>query len=66
MKMERVFREHDILLTTTIRDAKIMNLRIRDLVRVSVQCLEDDIEFLLAAQSTHATTPNGEEQTCQN
>ena len=49
MKMEGVFAEHRVLRTTTVGNAKVMNLRIRDLVRVAVQCLGKDIEFLLGA-----------------
>ncbi|HEY54051.1 MAG TPA: AAC(3) family N-acetyltransferase [Caldilineae bacterium] len=46
-KMERVFAENGVLRTTQIGNAKIINLRLRDLVRVGLQCLEQDIEFLL-------------------
>lgn len=47
LKMERVFAEHGVLRTTVVGNAKIMNLRMRDLVRVGSQCLEQNIEFLL-------------------
>jgi len=49
MKMEGVFAEHRVLRTAMVGNAKVMNLRIRDLVRVAVQYLEKDIEFLLGA-----------------
>lgn len=50
MKMEPLFNEHGVLRTTTIRAAAVMNLRIRDLVRVAVRHLKNDIEFLLSGQ----------------
>ena len=53
-KMEAVFAAHGVLRTTTAGNAKLMNLRIRDLVRIGVQHLEHDIEFLLA-QKSHQT-----------
>ena len=46
--LEQIFDSHDILQTTAVGSAKAINVRIRDIVRVGVQCLEEDVEFLLA------------------
>ena len=48
LKMERVCAERGVLQTTTVGNAKVMGMRVRDLVRVGVQCLGEDIEFLFA------------------
>jgi len=42
------FAERAILRTTTVGDAKVMGVRMQDLVRVTVACLEEDIEYLFA------------------
>ena len=47
LKMEPVFAKHGALRMTVVGSAKVMNLCMRDLVRVGIQCLEQDIEFLL-------------------
>jgi len=47
-KMGRVLADRGVLHTTTIGNAKVTNLRIRDLVRIGVGCLQQDMRFLLA------------------
>jgi len=47
-KMEAVFAEQGVLRATTIGNAKVMNLRMRGIVRVTARCLERNIEFLFA------------------
>ncbi len=47
-KMEAVFAEHGVLRTTMVGRGRIINLRIRELIRIAVQCLEKDINFLVA------------------
>jgi len=46
-KMEDIFAEHDVVRTTTVGNARILNIRIRDIVRIAGAYLERDIEFLL-------------------
>lgn len=47
-KMESVFAEHGALRATGIGSAKVMGLRMRELVRIGLECLRQDIEFLFA------------------
>lgn len=47
-KMEAVFAEQGVLRATMIGKAKVMNLRMRDVVRVTARCLERNVEFLFA------------------
>jgi len=51
-KMERIFAEHGVLHATQIGRASILNIRIRDIVRIGCAYLEQDIYFLLD-ESTH-------------
>ena len=47
-KMEAVFRKHGILSATTVGNARIMGIRMQDLVRVTLEHLRRDIRFLCA------------------
>lgn len=47
-KMESIFAAQGVLRTGGVGSAKIMGVRMRDLVRVTLARLKEDIEFLLA------------------
>ncbi|NOY82487.1 MAG: AAC(3) family N-acetyltransferase [Kiritimatiellaeota bacterium] len=53
-KMERIFAEHGVLHVARIGRARVLNIRVRDIVRISRAYLEQDIRFLLD-ESTHPT-----------
>ncbi len=46
-KMQQIFQNHGALRTTQIGRAQILNLRIRDIVKIGCAYLEQDIYFLL-------------------
>ena len=45
-KMESIFRDRDLLTTVQIGDAKVMNIRIRDVIDTACELLAEDIRFL--------------------
>ena len=45
-KMEAVFAERGVLRATKVGNAKVLGIRMRDLVRVTKECLQKDIYFL--------------------
>lgn len=47
IKMGQVLAEHNVLRSTMVGTARILNVRIRDIVRIGCAYLEEDIEFLL-------------------
>jgi aminoglycoside 3-N-acetyltransferase len=46
-KMEAVFAENGVLSTTTVGNAKLLAVRMQDLVRVTTACLKENNRFLL-------------------
>lgn len=50
-KMEKIFIEHNVLHTCKIGEAKIINVKIRDIFDITKRYLEKDIGFLLTAES---------------
>jgi len=50
-KMRDIYAGHGVLNTTTIGEAEVMNIRIRDLFHVAVEYMKEDIGFLLTEAS---------------
>ncbi|RJS85340.1 aminoglycoside N(3)-acetyltransferase [Candidatus Bathyarchaeota archaeon] len=50
-KMERIFAREGVLKTTRVGNAKIMNIRIRDIFDITKRYMEKDIGFLLTKES---------------
>ncbi len=70
-QMEPVFAEYGVLRTTRVGNAKVINLRMRDLVRVGVQCLEQDndisktVGWLVARQPVDSGNIGGRDAVLQ-
>lgn len=50
-KMKAVLASRGVLRTTAVGEAAITNVRLRDVLTITMECLREDIHFLLAAES---------------
>ena len=63
-KMEKQFSEHKVLYSTKIGNAKVNNIRIRDIFDITKSYLEKDINFLLSPAGNKWIRTNNESIDC--